>query len=124
MENYFENEFASLCIHDKIMFVKFNGSIVLDLIVAQSVTKLRLRLQRDTLHAICYDISGIIDSTKSGRDYFSMNCDLLVNAVSIHAGTETSFILACLFKRSKGNRTAFEIFRNLDCAVSFLEDFR
>ncbi len=116
-----ENEMAVFEIADRIFYLSFRENIVLDLPTAELVTETRLRMQRERYFCVCYDLSGITDSDKAGRDYLALHAAVLTSAAAIYAHRSVPLIIARFVLKISRPPVPARIFYDKASAIEFLK---
>jgi hypothetical protein len=124
MEFYHENDTAIFRIDQGIFMITFSSGAILNRRVAQLVTNIRIGMQRDRALPVFYNVDGILDSDKPGRDYLAQHASLLAAAVGICATRPVSKVIAQFILSISRHTVPVKIFRDKTEALEFLNAYR
>lgn len=120
MDQHFENAFAQYHIADKILFINLRKGTELTLGAAQRLTTDRLDFQNEKPFPAFYDITGVLTSTKAGRDYLAMYGCVLTPAAALYCQPHVTMTIAEYFLRFNRPAIPTGVFTNRALAHSFL----
>lgn len=120
MERHFENKFAYFRISNEIVFLEIKNDVVLDLDVAATITSDRMQFQNDKSYPVLFDINGLSDTDKSGRDYMAHYGWFLTKRVGILANPFKALTIAKFYLLLSKPKVATEIFSEEKLAISYL----
>ncbi len=121
MERHFENKFAYFRISNEIVFLEIKDDVVLDLDVAATITSDRMQFQNDKSYPVLFDINGLSDTDKSGRDYMAHYGWFLTTRVGIVAKTFKGLTIAKFYLLLGKPTIATKIFSDENIAHRFLQ---
>lgn len=121
MESYCENKYAYIRIADDIVFVESKENVVLDIDMAKLITADRIHLQKNKSYSIFFQMNGISDSDKEGRDYLAKYGWLLATQVCIYSSNFISFSIASFYLKVSKPSVPTKLFRKELQAIAFLK---
>ena len=108
-------------INNQIVFIKTKDNVMLDEAMAVAITSDRISLQSDRSLPVLFEMNGITDSDKSGRDYLAKYGWLLTQQVGIYSNTYRSFTVASFYLHISKPTVFTKLFRKESDAMAFLE---
>lgn len=122
MERHYENKFAYYRISNQIVFLEIKENVTLDLEAASLISADRMVLQKDNCYPVLFDMIGLADSNKSGRDYLAHCGWFLASRVGILARPYTSNTIANFYLQQSKPIVATAIFAERLPALRYLEN--
>lgn len=120
MGSHFENKFAYFRISNQIVFLDIKDDVVLDLDAAEAITSDRMQFQEDKSYPVLFNINGLSDTSKSGRDYMAQYGWFLTKRVGILASPFKTLIIAKFYLLLSKPKVTTEIFIEEQGAIHFL----
>lgn len=121
MENLYQNEFTVISISNKILSLKIIRPVIIDLEFAVRITEDRLRLQKDKIYPVLYDLNLAIAVDKPARDYLALYSPILCSCAAIFANSNVSKTIFQFYKKVSKPKVKTEIFSEQSKAVVFLQ---
>ena len=121
MANTFENEYVCYEMSDDIIYMRSKSNMVLDKTTAIVMTADRIRLQFGSVFSVFFDMTGMIDSDKEGRDYLAKHGWLLTRIVSICAEDYCASTIATFYLFVNKPIVNTKVFSTEKDAFAFLE---
>lgn len=121
--NYLENEYATFWIEGGIVFFTYKPNTVIDLHAAQKAITDRIEFQQKKAYPILYDIRGIVDTDKAGRDYMARRGYALTKAVGFLVHPPVNKGLIQYFLEIHKPYAPSRLFTTREQAIEFLEQF-
>jgi hypothetical protein len=121
MEKHYENKFAYFRISNQIVFIEVKDDVVLDLDAAAAITADRLQFQEDVSYLVLFDVNGISDTDKAGRDYMAQYGWFLAKRVGILANAFKARTIAKFYLAMSKPKVVTEIFNDENTALHFLQ---
>ena len=121
MEGNFENKYAYFRVGRNVIFIYSKRNVVLDLDMALSITITRLNLQNPKPVSVFFDVDGITQSEKQGRDFLAKCGWPLTARVALYASLSRSAFFARYYKRVCNPIVETQIFQNTTDALAFLD---
>ncbi|UGU15404.1 hypothetical protein LS482_17190 [Sinomicrobium kalidii] len=122
-ENYVENEYATFWIHNGILFYVYKPNTTIDLYAAQKTVADRVKFQHKVAYPILYDVRGIVEADKAGRDYMGKRGYLLTKAVGFLVPPPVSIGLVPFFLEIHQPHAPTRLFTEEDQAIKFLKSY-
>lgn len=120
MDRHYENKFAYFRISNQIVFLDIKDDVVLDLDAAEAITSDRMHFQEDKSYPVLFNINGLCDTEKPGRDYMAQYGWFLAKRVGILACPFTALTIAKFYLLLCKPKVATEVFTDEQAAVNFL----
>ena len=121
MANTFENEYVCYEMSDGIIYIRSKSNVVLDKTTAFVMTADRIRLQFGSVFSVFFEMTGMIDSDKEGRDYLAKYGWLLTRVVSICADDYCASTIANFYLFVNKPTVNTKVFTTEKDALAFLE---
>ena len=116
----YENSHAYFEVENRVVQVRLKPKVVLDLATAVAISSDRMRLQHYRPYALVFDITNILHTDQSGRDFMALNGFLFTTQVCVVAGTPKSAIIARFLSHTALFQSRFTLFKDQKSALSFL----
>ena len=123
VSRFFENQFATYLIQDRILCIVYKSGITINLSAAIQIVKDRLLLQEGLPYRILCDARGVYAADKSARDYLALEGSTLVLAVAYLVEPTISMALSKFYLSINNPPIPSKVFTQKDEAIRFLEDF-
>ncbi len=120
MDRHYENKFAYFRIDNQIVFLDIKEDVVLDLNAAVIITSDRMRFQEDKSFPVLFNINGLSDTDKAGRDYLAHYGWFLTKRVGILASPFKALMIAKFYLNLSRPKVASAIFDDVQVALDFL----
>lgn len=120
MDRHYENKFAYFRIDNQIVFLDIKEDVVLDLNAAALITSDRMRFQEDKSFPVLFNINGLSDTDKPGRDYLAQSGWFLTKRVGILANPFKALMIAKFYLSISKPKVASAIFHDEQVALNFL----
>ncbi len=116
-------DYALFWVEEGILFFIYKLNMILDISVARSVVKARLRLQQGKVYPILCDIRQLKTSSKAAREYLAV--DGCLNALAVAFVIEESYFgtMMSAFREISKPNVPVETFTTTSEALSFLKQF-
>jgi len=121
MTRDYESKHAYFRISNNIVFLELKDEAVLDIEAVKAITSDRLRLQGDKSFPVLFNMEGVSDSNKSGRDYLAKYGWILAERVGIFACSAIALQIAAFYLRFGKPNVITKIFKDKQEALIFLE---
>jgi len=120
----FESRHAYFSIGDGIVVVQAKDDSVLNFEMAAEITLVRLSLQNQRALPVCFEMNGIRDCDKSGRDFLAKFGWPLAQKVAIHTANGRSALIARYYNEISKPIVETGLFHNREQAIAYLRGKR
>lgn len=121
MKGIFESKYAYFRVGNGIVVMQAKSGVVLDLEMATEITFARISLQNQKVLPVCFEMSGIKDCDKIGRDFLAKFGWPLARKVAIHTANSRSTLIAKYYQKISKPTVATRHFFNEEQAMAFLQ---
>lgn len=118
-----ENEFVSLRIQSRLLFVIFKPHVYLDLRAAHLIVADRLHLQEGRSYYIVCDVTGVCGANKPAMDHLSGVGSEQIRGVAFVSSTDLAHAKLTLYLDLHITPVPTKVFRAQDEAVEYLATF-
>jgi len=115
-----EYDFGKMCITDNVLFVVLRSGVHLDFDVAQLILSERILLQKGKRIPAVYDVNGITESNKAGRDEFCKTATILSSGLAFLTNGAVSYDISQLLARKISLNIPCKVFDNSTDTNTFL----
>lgn len=120
MEKHYENKFAYFRISNEIVFLDIKDDVVLDFDAAEAIVSDRMHFQEDKSYPVLFNMNGLTDTSKSGRDYLAQYGWFLTKRVGILARPFKALTIAKFYLLLNKPQGSTKIFTEEQAAINFL----
>jgi hypothetical protein len=122
VKGIFENKYAYFRIGNGIVTIQAKSDVVLNLDMATAITFARISLQNQKVLPVCFEMSGIKDCDKTGRDFLAKFGWAFAQKVAIHTANSRSTLIARYYQKISKPIVTTRLFFNEEQAMAFLHN--